>query len=90
MKMDQRGVQLQSLNDVRAAASMDQRNQESDLIKSGLMTWESYEVKDGAFRGVLSVIGDGDVFIFATKPDQRVTIRDVVSFGQKVALGICR
>ena len=90
LKMDRRGVQLQSLKEVREAASADQRDQENDLIQSGLLTWESYEVKNGAFKGVLSVIGDGDVFIFATMPDQRVTIRDIVSFGQKVAVRVCR
>ena len=88
MKMDRRGVQLQSLNEVREVVFMDHRNQENDLIKSGLLTWESYEVKNGAFKGVLSVVGDGDVYVFSTKPDQRVTIRDVVSFGQNVSLRI--
>ena len=84
MQMNPRGALLQSLGDVRAVASTDQRGQEDDLIKSGLLMWESYEVKNGAFKGVLSVIGDGEVYVFSTKPDRRVTIRDVVSFGQNV------
>ena len=82
--MNRHGVLLQSLRDVREIASMDIRNQENDQIKSGLLVWESREVKNGAFKGVLSVIGDGEVFVFSTKPDQRVTSRDVISFGQSV------
>lgn len=48
------------------------------------ITWKEAEKKGSTFVGILSVVGEGEVYIFHASQTAKVTLQDVISYGQNV------
>lgn len=91
IEISERGVLLSSLKDVKRVLAVKSRQEEvsrEDLVSYSL-EWISLEVNQNQLRGIISVLGEGDLYIFYTNKQVPVSSRDVVVLGQNVGSSGC-
>ncbi|KNB42977.1 hypothetical protein JH06_3198 [Blastocystis sp. subtype 4] len=86
IEISERGVLLSSLKDAKRVLAVKSRQEEisrEDLVSYSL-EWISLEVNNKQLRGIIFVLGEGDLYIFYTNKQIPVSSRDVVVLGQNV------
>lgn len=85
------GVLLSSLKDVKRilATKSQQEEVQGESLVSYSIEWISLDVNQKQMKGILSVLGEGDLYIFYTNNRVPVSSRDVVVLGQNVSFGGC-
>ena len=80
------GVLLDSLQHVKKVIA-DHCTAQSDLdysLEKFSILWSHADKQGLTFSGVLTVLGEGEVYIFHSPQSLKVTIQDIVMYGQNV------
>ena len=91
IEISERGVLLSSLKDAKRVLAVKSGQEEisrEDLVSYSL-EWISLEVNNKQLRGIIFVLGEGDLYIFYTNKQIPVSSRDVVVLGQNVGSSSC-
>ncbi|CBK21173.2 uncharacterized protein [Blastocystis hominis] len=84
VKVSEGGVLLGSTAEVnKLLEEFDQAEDEIELSNYGqaLIEWRECSVTNRLFNGALYVLGEGDLYVMATKEEQEVSAYEVITFG---------